>query len=547
MNDEQTDSQDIDAAQVDGAQPGQNGHAPERTTPPAPRWRRAALVFTTVALAYAATSAGYLASPSPHFHFVDLAQSFLDGRLDTDTPRRRGGAAAQEGDPVGYQVAIDRATRSGSEGWNDWASYRVLGLRGGDEVRGVFPFKDTKGPRSQEFWTVGGESMVIDTDRDLATGCDPLRPAAKCDRVVYQVSFPPFPAVVMMPFVALIGFHIHDVVLTLLFGALSALLLLLWLDRMASEGLIDHNRIDRLWIVALFAFGTVAWYCAIRGAVWFTALTMGVTLHFAYLIAAERARRPLLAGALLALGVATRTPLLFGAIFLPLEALFPDGRWLGGRGRDGLRDAVRALALYAAPLALMGLTLAWYNWARWQNPLEFGHFYLLEGTRAPTRDFGLFSFHFLNHNLSAALTNLPKFSVHAPFVQITRHGLGILASTPALLAMFGTPSRHPAAVAAGAVDASGHPSDSAVRKRTLTRHLVIAVIAIATPALFYQNDGWQQFGYRFALDFWPALIGVFALRVGHLNRRVKALIVIAILIQLFGAITFGRLEQFYYD
>jgi hypothetical protein len=516
-------------------------HGPTTDAPAhAPRWRIGLGVFAVVTVVYALTSSGYLRSPSPHFHFVDMANSFLHGRVDTDTPRRRGGAKPQEGDPAGYQAAIDRATRGGREGWNDWASYRVLKLNGGEEVRGVFPWKDTNGSRKHDFYTLDGKIMVIDPLRDVATGCDPTRPAARCDSVVYQVSFPPFPAMVMLPFVAVFGYDTHDVVLTLLFGALSALLFFLWLERLASERMIFHERRDRLWLVAMFAFGTVAWYCAIRGAVWFTALTFGVTLHLAALMCAERARRPFLAGLLLGLGVATRTPLLFGAVFLPLEALFPNGRWLGGRGADGAREAARAIALYALPMAAVGLGLAWFNWIRWENPTEFGHFYLLEGTRAPTREHGLFNFHFLNHNLSAAVTNLPKLVAHAPFVQISRHGLGLLASTPALFALFGAPPRHPAAP-----DEAADPL--ADRRRALRRHLVITALCIATPALFYQNDGWQQFGYRFALDFMPALLGIFALRVGHLGRGTKALIVIAMLVQLFGAITFGRYEQFYYD
>lgn len=504
------------------------------------RLRIGAGVFLVVTAVYALTSSGYLRHPSPHFHFVDMANSFLHGRVDTDTPRRRGGSRPQPDDPRGFQAAVDRATRGGREGWNDWASYRVLKLNGGETVRGVWPWKDVNGPKKNDFYTLDGKIMVIDPARDIATGCDPQRPQARCDEVVYQVSFPPFPALVMLPSVAVFGYDTHDVVITLLFGALSALLFWLWLERLAGERMIFHDRRDRLWLVALFAFGTVSWYCAIRGAVWFTALTMGVTLHLAALLAAERARRPILAGILVGLGVATRTPLLFGAVFLPLEALFPNGRWLGGDGAAGARRAARAIALYTAPLIAIGLLLAWFNWIRWENPTEFGHFYLLEGTRAPTREHGLFNFHFLNHNLSAAVTNLPKLVGHAPYVQITRHGLGLLASTPALFALFGAPPRHPDAPAL-----AGDPM--ADRRRALMRNLAITAACIATPALFYQNDGWQQFGYRFALDFLPALLGVFALRVGRLSRGTKVLIGIAIVIQLFGAITFGRYEQFYYD
>ncbi len=496
-------------------------------------------VGVVVTVVYALSSWNFLPTPSPHFHFTDLAWSFLNGRVDTDTPRRHANGKPQPGDPPGYQAAIKRATNGGKAGWNDWASYRVLVLKGGEEVRGVFPYKNEKGPRKHEFWTVDGKLMVIDVAKDLKRGCDPKRKWARCDRVEYKVSFPPFPAVVMMPFVAVFGFNTNDVVLTLLFGAASAMLLLYWLNRLHGQGLLRHSARDRLWLVAMFAFGTVSWYCAIRGAVWFTALTMGVTVHFLFLLAAQGARRPLLAGLLLGLGVATRTPLLFASVFFPLEALFEGGRWLGGEGRVGALRAARKIALFALPAALVGLALAWFNWARWQNPLEFGHFYLLEGTRAPTRDHGLFNFIFLNHNLSAALTNLPRLSAQAPYVHITRHGLGILACTPALFALFGGRTQHPTETA---------PEPDLERRRaSLVRNLAIAVGCVAAPALLYQNDGWQQFGYRFALDFWPALMGVFALRVGHLSRKVKALIVLGMVVQLFGAVTFGRMEWFYYD
>lgn len=498
---------------------------------------RARLLFgLATVVVYALVSWNLLLEPSAHFHFIDLAESFLHGRVDTDTPRRYKGQRARPDDPPGLQEAVDRALSEG--GWNDWASYRVLVLASGEEVRGVFPYKNDDSTRASEFWTVDGKLMNIDVSRDLATGCDPERPNARCDRTEYKVSFPPGPALLMLPVVAAVGYHLNDVWFTLIFAALSPVLLLMWLGRLRAAGMLHQTRGELLWIAALFAFGTAALYCGIRGSVWFTALTLGVTMHLGYLLTAQGARRPVLAGLILGMGVATRTPLLFASVFFLLEAVRPDGVWFGGQGREGMMQAARKLGLFALPMALIGAGLAWYNWVRWQNPLEFGHFYLLEGTRATTRDHGLFNFYFLNHNLSAALTNMPRLVDQAPYLQITRHGLGIFASTPALFALFAARKPHPAA-----------PKDDpqAARRKALVQHLAVAVVCIAGPALLYQNDGWQQFGYRFALDFWPALIGIFALRVGRVSRGVKALIVLSIIVQLFGAITFGRFEHFYYD
>lgn len=501
-----------------------------------------AAVGAVVFVVYALTSWNYLAEPSPHFHFVDQAWNLMHGRLDTDTPRRHKGQKPRPDDPPGLQDAVDRHLRVG--GWNDWASYRVIKLHSGQEVRGVFPYKAEDGTRKHEFWTVDGKMMVIDPTRDAATGCDPKRPHARCDRVDYKISFPPGPAILMMPLVAIFSYRVHDVWFTLFFGALSPVLLLLLLRQWRRAGLLAHTNVEQLWLVAMFAFSTVGWYCANRGSVWFTALTVGVTVHFGYLLAARGARRPVLAGALLGFGVATRTPLLFASVFFLLEALFPDGEWVGRRGSAGWKRAIKQLVAFSVPMAAVGLTLAWYNWARWQNPLEFGHFYLLEGTRAPTRDHGLFNFYFLNHNLSAAITNLPRLTDHPPFVQITRHGLGIFACTPALFALMLRRPRHPDLPPVS----DGPQADSlgSIKSRSLARNLAISVFCVGFPALLYQNDGWQQFGYRFALDFWPLLIGLFALKIGPVSLGVRVLIVLGMIVQLFGAITFGRADAFYY-
>lgn len=505
------------------------------------RWR-ALGVALVAAIGYAAVSGPLLLHPSPHFHFVDMAQSFLHGRLDTDTPRRSAGMASRPDDPRGLQEAVDRHLRGAggqNNGWNDWASYRVLTLKGGETVRGVFPWKDTPGARQHEFYTLDGRLMIIDPDKDLRRGCDAKRPGAACDETVYQISFPPFPAVVMLPLTALFGYKVNDVLVTLAFAVASAVLLLLWLERLARQGLLGMPERDRLWIVALLAFGTVAFYCSVRGEVWFTALTIGMTLHLAYLMAAQGARRPLLAGLFLGLGVATRTPLLFAGIFLPLEAFFPEGRWLGGRGKAELLPVLRKLVLFGLPLIVIGAILAWFNQARWQNPLEFGHFYLLEGTRAPTRENGLFSFVFLNHNLGTAILNMPRLLAEPPFFLVSRHGLGILACTPAFFLLLRRPPPSD-------LDQLVSPEQDQAR-RGLMRNLGWTVAAVALPGLFYQNDGWQQFGYRFAMDFLPALMGLYALRLPHLTRGAKVLILLSIAVQLFGAVTFGRMDQFYYD
>ena len=52
----------------------------------------------------------------------------------------------------------------------------------------------------------------------------------------WYVSFPPFPAVLMAPFVAVCGFTFNEVLFTLVFGALNVPLLYALLRRLAASG-----------------------------------------------------------------------------------------------------------------------------------------------------------------------------------------------------------------------------------------------------------------------------------------------------------------------
>ena len=149
----------------------------------------------------------------------------------------------------------------------------------------------------------------------------------------WYVSFPPFPAVLMMPFVALRGLDFNDVWFTLVFAALNVALLYRLLRRMQPQ----RAEWEHAAFALIFGFGTLAWSCGIRGEVWYTAETVGVTLTLLYLHAALEARHPVLAGLAVACAAITRTPLALSAVFFVFEALSPDRPVEPGSLRDRAR------------------------------------------------------------------------------------------------------------------------------------------------------------------------------------------------------------------
>jgi len=483
----------------------------------------AALVFVVCLLGLGLFAWERVLQPSPHFHFVDLAHSFMSGRLDTDSPRRskRDFKKAKAGDyPAGYSEAVTRQTthfNGSSRGWNDWSSYRILTLKSGQELRGVFPWFDKKDdPRKNEFHSLDGNLYRIDCAREVKGGCHGKGPG----QVKYYVSFPPFPGVLMMPAAAIWHYNVNDVWFTLLFAALNGVLIFLLLQYLAATGHSRRSLSDNLWLTALFVFGTVHFFSSVRGEVWFTALIVGVTINLLALYCMVDLKRPILAGLLVGLGLATRTPLVFVSVLVALLALFPQGKFR----RDDWGGTFATLLKFALPVALCLVVLMLYNDARFDDPFEFGHSYLLEGRRDAVRRHGLMSSWFLGPNLSAAFLNPPVITFDSwPPLRITRHGLGLIWTTPVLVLLFWSPNRS-----------------------WLFKALLITALAVALPGLFYQNTGWEQFGYRFGLDWLPLLVLAFAVGGRPLTRGVKTLILLGIGVNALGAVTFGRFGALYY-
>ncbi|WP_437321429.1 hypothetical protein [Sorangium sp. So ce385] len=333
------------------------------------------------------------------------------------------------------------------------------------------------------------------------------------------VSFPPFPAVLIAPLVKLAGSaeRVRDGQFFLAFAGVGPAVLFLALERLSASRRSRRTQAENAALALLFAFGSVYWFSAVQGTVWFAAHVVGVALACIYLYCALDAAHPLAAGLALGLGFATRTPLGFALPLFLCEALRV--------GRSDPRALARRLALFAAPAALVLAALLWHNRARFGDAVEFGHRYLHIAWRARIEKWGLFSYHYLPRNLAVVLTSLPYTHAQGAPFQINAHGLALWVTTP-IYAWALWPRRTPPVFWALAATAA----------------------AVALPSLFYQNSGWIQFGYRFSNDFAPFLFAMIAVGGRRFGAPFYALGVAAIAVNAFGALTFQRagFERFYF-
>ncbi|HZF53016.1 MAG TPA: hypothetical protein VE093_30395 [Polyangiaceae bacterium] len=351
----------------------------------------------------------------------------------------------------------------------------------------------------------------------------------------YYISFPPFPAVLLLPLVKLAGSpeRVRDGQFFLWFAGIAPAVLFLALEKLRRAGRNPRSERENIALALLFAFGSVYWFSAVQGTVWFVAHVVGAALATLYIYASIDARHPILAGLALGLGFATRTPLGFAFPLFVYEAFRVSRRAdpppkatfaLQIAGAD-VRSFAARLILFGAPAAAVLGVLLWHNAARFHDPLEFGHKLLDVAWRARMEKWGLFSYHYLGRNLAVVLTSLPYTSVPGVPFQINAHGVALWLTTP-LYAWALWPRRPGPLFAALAVTAG----------------------AVALPSLLYQNSGWIQFGYRFSNDFAPFLFLMIALSRRRMGASFWLLAAFAVAVNAFGAVSFQRAgyERFYF-
>lgn len=344
----------------------------------------------------------------------------------------------------------------------------------------------------------------------------------------WYVPFPPVPALLMLPIVAVLGpMAPFEVPLSAALGGLNVALVYLALAAMRERKWTSLDEAGCLCLAALFGFGTVHWYAAAEGTVWY--LSQVVTVGFLTLavLTAVRRSRPAWTGVALALAVGARPNVALALPFFIAELALRDRE-------DGVADRrwpSRAVIL-TLPVAGAFLALLAYNAARFGSPLDFGYASQNVDPRlaADLRAHGLFSLHFLGRNAALAFAGLPEFHARFPLFTPRPEGTSLLLVTPALFYLFPHLFRH---LLRRPPLGAARFSDGADWQRAAWASVALLNI----PLLLYYNTGWDQFGYRFSLDYMVFAISLLAAAAGErLSRALALLIAASILVNLRGVV-----------
>jgi hypothetical protein len=346
----------------------------------------------------------------------------------------------------------------------------------------------------------------------------------------WYVVFPPFPALLLMPWLACVKSvdALRDGAFFLMLAGVAPAAQFWGLERLHRAKLTVLGERARVTLALLFAFGTVYFFTAVQGTVWFAAHVVTTSALSIFLAASIGAQYPWIAGIALVAVIGTRTHLGLAGIFFLIEAV----RVTRVPGKSGIHaNDWRQLFMRLLPVAALAAcaygALLWYNWARFHDAFEVGYRFLQIAWRQRIERWGMFSYHYLARNLGIVLTSLPYLGVTpklAPF-QINGHGLALWFTTPLYLWLLWPRRRTPVNVACYAT-----------------------LVVTAIPSLLYQNSGWVQFGQRFSNDYSPVLFLLLALGIERFGTLFKLAAVWSVAVNLFGALTFQRPQAraFYY-
>ena len=330
----------------------------------------------------------------------------------------------------------------------------------------------------------------------------------------YYVSFPSVPALVMLPLTFIFGENTPNTILcgSYLMGSYIAGYHLCRNFRKQS---------DSLFLSLFLTMGCNMLYLSLTGDVWNQGqlLCFFLTTMFAMGITGKTPGQWAWGLFCLALSVGCR----------PFQASYvPFGLWmlyqnLQKRRRTGFMLTLLRVIPYVVAPAIVAAALAWYNWARFGNPIEFGHNYLPEHTRNP--DQPQLGFKYIWGNIQN-LIRLPYFAN------------GRLEFP--LFSGFAFWMVNPIYVTAGIC----------IVTKLWTRHwdwgdtiLCAGLFAAITMLLMHKTFGGWQFGARYLCDPIPMLM-LLQLRGRKRRRSWESLIgSFAIAFNIYGGLVFYLIDQ----
>lgn len=290
----------------------------------------------------------------------------------------------------------------------------------------------------------------------------------------FYIPYAPMPAILSMPFRFVFGQLFEQQYLAHILGVGITIFTIL-----TAWG-VKKSKALLIWIGLLTSFGNIMWYMSSTGSSWYLGQITSAFFLTVAIYESLNKKRPFIIGLLLGGAFLSRLHVILAFPFF-LYQLFDRKNWF----KNYFYFGFGLLPYFAFNF--------YYNFVRFGTIFDKGYILIPNVLDEPWFSKGLFHLSYIPNHLKIIFQSLPKFSNEFPYITPSWAGLSIWITTPAFIyALF------------------------ANLKEKYLRFAWISIFLIMLVVFSHGTTGFAQFGYRFAVDFYPFL---FLLIIKALENR----------------------------
>ena len=315
----------------------------------------------------------------------------------------------------------------------------------------------------------------------------------------YAVVYPPGPALILMPFVYFFGDKFPQQMMAHLLGAGLAVIT-------AQIAFLKSKKNSHfVWFFLLAAFGNILWFLSSNGSVWYLGQVAGAFFLTATIFESLKNKRPLFVSVFFGMAILSRLQTILA---LPL-IIFLNKNNLSKKN----------ILFYLIPLGILMILYGYYNEVRFDSFFQTGYSLIPGVLDEPWYSKGIFHLSYIKNNLRVMFTSLPIFKSEFPYITPSWGGLSILITTPAFIYLLLAKLKE---------------------KENLFAWISLLLVALIT--FSHGGTGFTQFGYRYAVDFYPIIFLLLAnsLKGKNLKWHHWLLLIICIIVNLWGVLWINK-------